>query len=112
MVAEAATLKYASPAAFPSVKSFSSATLAVIPPDVAVKAIAPELVPCEFVTTIVSDDPAFVDKLIPPVPAFTVTEVVDVVLPRVNAFAEASVPKLIVLESTFNNDVASFLFDT
>ena len=59
-VADAATFTYASKAAFPKVKSFSSATFIVIPPAVDVIAIAALSVPCVFVTTIVSEVPTFV----------------------------------------------------
>ena len=56
-VPDAATFTYASKAAFPNVKSFSSATFIVIPPAAAVNAIAELFVPCVFVTAIVSDEP-------------------------------------------------------
>ena len=67
-VAEASTFKKVSPAAFPNVKFFSSATCAVIPPAVATSDMARSVSPCVLVTTIVSAVP-------PPVPDGVVKEI-------------------------------------
>ena len=78
-VAEAATLIYASNAAFPSVNSFSSATFIVIPPELDVNAIA-----------VLAVD--VVSIAIPPVPASISNAVAAVELPIEMILSAAPVP--------------------
>ena len=61
-VAEAATLIYASRAAFPSVKSFSSAIFIVIPPALDVNAIAS--LPVAVVSIAIPPDPASISNAV------------------------------------------------